>query len=180
MRLLVIVLVLLLFYNSNIYSSEITNTFSNSINSNSINSNSNSNSNNNKKSISISIYDNDIDIKSEKLRGKGRVSLSRKEYESAASFYSAAIQVIEGIGGEKSAELRRRCCLTLAECDLKTGNHLQAIARCSEVIEEAPDINYDNNDSDDKMKNEKLKQALGKGSYYLLLLSFYHHYNTYY
>ena len=174
MRLLVIA-VLLLFYNSNIYSSEITNTFSSS---SSISNNNNNNNSNKKKSISISIYDNDIDIKSEKLRGKGRVSLSRKEYESAASFYSAAIQVIEGVGGEKSAELRRRCCLTLAECDLKTGNHLQAIARCSEVIEEAPDIHYDNNDSDDKMKNEKLKQALGKGNH-LLLLSFYH-YNTYY
>ena len=115
--------------------------------------------------MSISINHNDIDIKSEKLRGKGRISLSRKEYDSASYYYSAALQLIEGIGGEKSAELRRRCCLTLAECDIKLGNHLQAIARCSEVIEEAPDINNNDNNNDDnndKIKYEKLKQALGK------------------
>jgi len=46
--------------------------------------------------------------------------------------------LIEGIGGQESEELRRRCCLTLAECELQEGQFYCTIARCSEVIEEAP------------------------------------------
>ena len=46
--------------------------------------------------------------------------------------------MIEGIGGQESEELRRKCCLTLAECELQEGQFYCTIARCSEVIEEAP------------------------------------------
>lgn len=66
--------------------------------------------------------------------------LSKKDYKKASLCYAAVLQIMEGKGGSEAEELRRRCSLTLAECELQQGNLYEAIARCSEVIEEAPDI----------------------------------------
>lgn len=72
-----------------------------------------------------------------KLREKGKWFLSKRDYASAAGYYIAVLQIIEGIGGKESGSMRRRCSLTLAECEIKVGNWHNALARCSEVIEES-------------------------------------------
>lgn len=79
-----------------------------------------------------------LDERIDKLKWKGRKYLTQKKYKYAAKYYSAVLQLIEGIGGQESEELRRKCCLTLAECELQEGQFYCTIARCSEVIEEAP------------------------------------------
>ena len=71
------------------------------------------------------------------LREGGKFFLQSKDYKRASLYYSAIMQIIEGIGGVESLELRRRCALTLAECEIKLGNLQRAVARCSEVIDEA-------------------------------------------
>ena len=78
----------------------------------------------------------------ETLRNIGKRYLSTRQYNKAATCYAAVLQVIEGVGGTESGELRRRCCLTLAECEIKTGNLYAAIARCTEVIEECPEVAF--------------------------------------
>ena len=65
------------------------------------------------------------------LRNAGKKYLISKQYETAAFCYSAALQVMEGIGGYESGELRRKCGLLLAECEIKNCNYYSAIARCS-------------------------------------------------
>lgn len=76
------------------------------------------------------------------LRDVGKSYLSSKQYSKAALCYSAVLQVIEGVGGKESGEIRQRCSLTLAECEIKLGNLYSAIARCSEVIDESPDLPF--------------------------------------
>lgn len=88
----------------------------------------------------------------EQLRNEGRVHLSFKRYEEAADCYAAIIQKLEGVGGSEAGELMRRCGLTLAECEIKLGNLYDAIARCTEVINESPD-------------DASLQQTLGKAFY---------------
>lgn len=92
------------------------------------------------------IQNDDIIKQAESLRDIGKSYLSAKEYSKAALCYTAVLQVIEGIGGTKSGDLRLRCGLKLAECEIKTGNLYSAIARCSEVIEECPDITIKDNE----------------------------------
>jgi tetratricopeptide (TPR) repeat protein len=110
----------------------------------------------------------------ESLRNIGRSFLSTKQYSKAASCYAAVLQVIEGVGGSESGDLRRRCGLTLAECEIKVGNLYAAIARCSEVIDECPaitdldcDAKCENMDklSENEMEEKKLRQALGQAYY---------------
>ena len=72
------------------------------------------------------------------LRCVGKTYLSSKQYSKAAICYAAVLQVIEGIGGIESGNIRQRCSITLAECEIKLGNLYGAIARCSEVIDECP------------------------------------------
>ena len=83
----------------------------------------------------------DEDLRSESnvqlLRSTGHYYLRLKDYKGAAKYYSAILQLYEGIGGSESRDVRRRCCLTLAECEIKMGNFMHAISLCSEVIEEA-------------------------------------------
>lgn len=69
----------------------------------------------------------------------GKVHLNSKDYKRAAQYYSAVIQTIEGHNGNLYADLRRRCLLTLAECEIRNGNLFHAIARCSEILNECPD-----------------------------------------
>jgi tetratricopeptide (TPR) repeat protein len=83
---------------------------------------------------------NDPLQKAEVLRSVGKTYLSSKQYSKAALCYSAVLQVVEGVGGVESGEIRQRCSLTLAECEIKLGNLYSAIARCSEVIDECPDL----------------------------------------
>ncbi|RYH13266.1 hypothetical protein EON65_36090, partial [archaeon] len=71
------------------------------------------------------------------LRNKGKSSLSLRRYSEAIKFYSAALQLVEGVPGEECFELRRRCGLTLAECEIRQGSYERAVARCTEVIEES-------------------------------------------
>ena len=112
----------------------------------------------------------------ESLRNIGRSFLSTKQYSKAASCYAAVLQVIEGVGGSESGDLRRRCGLTLAECEIKIGNLYAAIARCSEVIDECPAITDLNDAKDENMEklsenemnlkeDQKLRQALGQAYY---------------
>ena len=109
----------------------------------------------------------------EALRDVGKSFLSTKQYSKAALCYAAVLQVIEGVGGAESGELRRRCGLTLAECEIKSGNLYAAIARCSEVIEECPDIVDIEPTDEDQFSREteittemgKLRQALGQAFY---------------
>ena len=107
-------------------------------------------------------------VVAESLRNIGRSYLSTKQYGKAASCYAAVLQVMEGVGGTESGELRRRCGLTLAECEIKSGNLYAAIARCSEVIDECPSI--DDGDSMDEEEEKfderrKLRQVLGQAYY---------------
>ena len=113
----------------------------------------------------------------ETLRNIGKRYLSTKQYNKAATCYAAVLQVIEGVGGTESGELRRRCCLTLAECEIKTGNLYAAIARCTEVIDECPeiatvDLEIDNEDTEATLDEESyisddhiLRQVLGQAFY---------------
>lgn len=72
------------------------------------------------------------------LRRKGRTSVRNKQYQSAIQCYSAILQIVEGVSDEEYSCIRRRSALTLAECEVKVGNLRKAIARFSEVINEAP------------------------------------------
>jgi len=121
------------------------------------------------------------------LRGKGREYLSRKDYNNAARCYAAVLQIIEGIGGVESGVLRRRCCLTLAECEIKVGQLERAVSLCSEVIEEVStklssssfsnsnnvnninaNVNRDEIEATadkEKEKEEDMRQAMGKAHF---------------
>ena len=107
----------------------------------------------------------------ESLRNIGKSYLSAKQYSSAAQCYAAVLQVMEGVGGNESGELRRRCTLTLAECEIKSGNLYAAIARCSEVIEECPefdDIEPVGEEEEETVSNHdvnSLRHALGQAYY---------------
>ena len=90
----------------------------------------------------------------ERLRTEGRARLQSREYEQAADCYAAIIQKLEGIGGDEAGDLMRRCCLTLAECEIKLGNLYDAVARCSEVINETPESS-----------DQSVQQTLGKAYY---------------
>lgn len=98
------------------------------------------------------------------LRDKGLKFISLKDYKNAAKYYSASLQLMEGIGGVENGNLRRRCALTLAECEIKSGNFYNAISACSQIIDESPKL-----DDDDKQhihSNASLIiQALGKAHY---------------
>jgi hypothetical protein len=97
----------------------------------------------------------------------GKIHLSAKEYGKAKLCYAAVLQIIEGDGGTATDELRRRCGLTLAECEIKTGQLFPAIARCTEVIEECPNIeeSSDGEGQTDAVQRERLRLALGKALY---------------
>ena len=112
-------------------------------------------------------------VVAESLRNIGRSYLSTKQYGKAASCYAAVLQVMEGVGGTESGELRRRCGLTLAECEIKSGNLYAAIARCSEVIEECPSLDDEDTMDEESSKikegnfdeKNKLRQVLGQAYY---------------
>jgi len=80
----------------------------------------------------------DVLAKINNLRRKGRTSVRNKQYQSAIQCYSAILQIVEGVSDEELSCIRRRSALTLAECEVKVGNLRKAIARFSEVINEAP------------------------------------------
>lgn len=84
------------------------------------------------------------------LRSKGMIYLAKKNYKKAAKYYSASLQLMEGISGEELGHLRKRCALTLAECELKSGQLYHTIITCSDIIDESPvidDINSNDNSS---------------------------------
>ena len=84
-------------------------------------------------------FSGSTDLNVKQLREMGKVYLNSKDYKRAAQYYSAVIQTIEGHNGNFYADLRRRCLLTLAECEIRNGNLFHAIARCSEILNECPD-----------------------------------------
>lgn len=71
-----------------------------------------------------------------RLRNAALLNLQQKNYENASKYYTAILQLVEGLGDDYSTDMRRRCGLTLAECDLKCYRYHSAIARCSEIISE--------------------------------------------
>lgn len=97
-----------------------------------------------------------------KLKSKGKEYLSAKKFDLAASCYSAILQVTEGTGGKESLEVRRKCGLTLAECEIKLGNLRNAIARCSEVIDDEPNLVELTLENDDE---DEVKVTIGKAFY---------------
>jgi hypothetical protein len=62
-----------------------------------------------------------------------------RKHKNALFYYSAVMQLLEGTVGEADIRTRRRCELQAADCEMHLGHHLQAIARCSEVINDAPE-----------------------------------------
>lgn len=89
-------------------------------------------------------FPKDLLEKINQLREIGKDALKMKRFDDAIQYYSAILNLLEGISGDEAVDLRRRCGLTLAECELKTGNFYQAVARCSEVIDEASNFLQEN------------------------------------
>lgn len=119
--------------------------------------------------------DEKIDI----LRMKARKCLARQDYNRAANCYAGILQLNEGKGGFEAGELRRRCCLTLAECEIKVGKLEHAISLCTEVIDEMAvrldEMNQSSTGGDSsensgkeaeqKLSEVELKEYLGKAYY---------------
>ena len=114
----------------------------------------------------VNVISNDINI----LRGKGKSYLLAKNFRKASQYYSAILQIIEKDKHNTiSDSLRRRCALTLAECEIQTGNWHQAIARCSEVIDEYSSLFSPGTDpemDDSSLKDVKdIRDAIAKAFY---------------
>lgn len=75
-----------------------------------------------------------------KLRTVGRSNIQAQRYQQASYCYSAVLQIVEGAFETKYVNVRRHCGMLLGRCEELLGNAHHAIARCSEVINEAPDI----------------------------------------
>lgn len=96
------------------------------------------------------------------LRDKGHQSNNRGKYGEAAKCYSAALQCLVGVPGDEAYELRRRCGLNLAYCNLKEENYSNAIARCSDVIDESSNFFNESGDTPglESRDVDMLRQAL--------------------
>ena len=120
------------------------------------------------------------DMRTDILRMKARKFLAKQDYNRAANCYAGILQVNEGSAGFEAGELRRRCCLTLAECEIKVGNLEHAISLCTEVIDEmtvaldaciqsstsAAGTNDTSDSSEKRQLSEiELKDYLGKAYY---------------
>ena len=82
------------------------------------------------------------------LREKGVAYISLKDYSTSSKCYLAALQLMENTNSiddmntdsvdnvDVDDKLRRRCILTLSECCIKEGKYHDAIARCSELVDE--------------------------------------------
>jgi hypothetical protein len=105
----------------------------------------------------------------EQLRTRGRLNLLNGDYNSAADCYSAILQKLEGVAGDEAVELMRSCGLTLAECEIRLGNFLDAVARCTEVIDETPPIPDTSTDIEETLVTSvetlQLQQTLGRAFY---------------
>ncbi len=84
-----------------------------------------------------SLITEDVHQRITQLKEHGKTLLNQKHYQRAINYYSGMIFLVEGIKGSRATEIRQRCGLTLAECEMKLGRYSRAVARCSEVIEEA-------------------------------------------
>jgi hypothetical protein len=76
----------------------------------------------------------------QRLRNAGLEKLQKKNYEAASDYYAAILQLVEGVGGDYATDMRRRCGLTLTECELKCHRYDHAVARASEIIAEFTEI----------------------------------------
>ena len=74
------------------------------------------------------------------LRENGKFCLEKKNYSSASKYFSAILTLTEGMKGLRATEIRCRCGLILADCEIKSGKPRRAIARCTEVINDS--LNY--------------------------------------
>jgi tetratricopeptide (TPR) repeat protein len=72
-----------------------------------------------------------------KLNDFGKHCLVKKQYHNAQWYFTAILSLTDGLKGQKGSNIRRKCGLSLAECELKTGRYQRAIARCTDVIVEA-------------------------------------------
>lgn len=100
------------------------------------------------------------------LRNKGLFYLSKRDYNNAARCYAAVLQITEGQAGLETGQLRRRCSLTLAECEIKLGNLDSAIARCSQVLEEMPPLSSGQHVLTSGVGDlEEMRRAYGKAHY---------------
>lgn len=89
-----------------------------------------------KASPSINIPDQSNYNRIESLRKQGKELLFQKSYAKAYRYYAAVLQLAEGFGDIKHRDIRKRCILTLADCDMKAGRLHEAVARCTDFIEE--------------------------------------------
>jgi len=95
------------------------------------------------------------------LKDRGKQLLTNeKKYEEAAQCYSAILQLVEGVSGEDAYELRRRCGLNLAFCNIQTGSYAAAVARCSEVIDESLNSLLSPNEDRTEQFGKDLKESL--------------------
>ncbi len=103
--------------------------------------------------------------------------LTRNGSKPACNCFSAVLQLTQGTPTSEGVRVRRRCGLRLARCDLDLGKLEHAIARCSEVINECPEIkpSFDDSksytlreetDMQDLCEQEKVLHDLGS-AYYL-------------
>lgn len=104
------------------------------------------------------------------LRKNGKICLTNNNYIQAVQYYSAILQIVEGMNGEYYLEIRRRSALTLAECESKLGNLKKAIARYSEVINEAPTtlsiVNQSTSEENDSINfDNEISRSIGKALY---------------
>jgi tetratricopeptide (TPR) repeat protein len=90
------------------------------------------------------------------LRSLGKQAQQQSNFDEAIQYYSAILQLVEGLSGVEAYEWRRRCGLTLAHYELKRGNFQSAIARCTEVIDESS--NYLSTKIPRKSKSSSIKK----------------------
>ena len=114
----------------------------------------------------VSNFPKDTEMNKKKinaLRQRGKDYISRMMFTEASSCYAAILQILDGSGGANSAELRRKCGLTLAECYFKLGKFYDAIARYSDVIDESP-LDVKDGDIDIRIiaKEKSFRSAIGR------------------
>lgn len=77
---------------------------------------------------------------SQVIRQCGLSCLRRKEYSKASDFYSASLQLTEGIPSEKIQQDRLALYLTLSKCEFLKGNYNMTVALITRLLDEAPSI----------------------------------------
>ena len=98
------------------------------------------------------------------LERLGQNFILNRRYDKAYHCYSAALQLLEGVGGFESQNLRMNFSLSLTQCDLKRGDFYQVILRCTDIIDESS-IPVTPNENQLSEVSEIQLEMLGKARY---------------